>query len=294
MAGQAGERDVPTIRIRGVDLYYEEQGSGPSLVIAHGLMGSVGLAARLGGPSPARLAEHGLHVVAYDARGHGRSGFTRGRGDYSWPSHARDLAELIRALGLERPSLCGTSMGAGSALLLAVEEPRLVDRLVLLAPPPFGRDLATARRLFVSLSVLYQLLGTALTARLVSALPGIRDIEERVPGSDVRAFLAAQRRGAVIPAIRGLLLSRESLPTERFGEIRGPALVLAHRGDPIHPVSSAEVLRARLSEVQVAVGPHSSFWQERPDLQLRLVAAFVRGESLADLVPAEARLSDRA
>jgi pimeloyl-ACP methyl ester carboxylesterase len=35
---------MATVRVRGIDLYYEEYGSGPQLVVAHGLMGSVALA----------------------------------------------------------------------------------------------------------------------------------------------------------------------------------------------------------------------------------------------------------
>ncbi|HET6305530.1 MAG TPA: alpha/beta fold hydrolase, partial [Myxococcota bacterium] len=106
---------MPNVRVRGIDLHVEEWGSGPTLVVAHGLLGSVALAGRFGA-APSAFADHGLHVVAYDARGHGRSGFSASEADYRWASHAADLAELLRALGVRRASLLGGSMGAGSAL----------------------------------------------------------------------------------------------------------------------------------------------------------------------------------
>ena len=119
---EARPDDASRVRVRGVDLHVEAWGSGPTLVVAHGLLGSVELAGRFGVP-PRAYADHGLRVVAYDARGHGRSGFTAHEADYRWASHAADLAELLRALGLRRVSLLGGSMGAGSALLVALAGP---------------------------------------------------------------------------------------------------------------------------------------------------------------------------
>ena len=64
---------MPFIHVRGVELYYEEHGSrsDPHLLMAHGLMGSVAVMESFS-ERPAAIAARGLHVIAYDARGHGR------------------------------------------------------------------------------------------------------------------------------------------------------------------------------------------------------------------------------
>jgi pimeloyl-ACP methyl ester carboxylesterase len=264
------------VRVRGVELHVERWGRGPALVVAHGLLGSVALAGRFGAP-PRAYADHGLHVVAYDARGHGRSGFTGREADYRWASHASDLAELLRALGLGRVTLLGGSMGAGSALLVALAHPELVERLVLVAPPPFGADLDVARRTFLPLALLYRLAGARATARIVTALPSVRRLQRQNPRNDLVSFFAAQRRAAIVPAIRGLLRERDPLPTERFSEIAQETLVFVHPGDPIHPLASGELLEKRLPRARVRVPPTTTYWQEHPDALTREVAAFVRG-----------------
>ena len=266
------------VRVRGVDLHVEACGSGPVLVVAHGLLGSVELAGRFGAP-PRAYADHGLRVVAYDARGHGRSGFTAREADYRWTSHAADLAELLRALGLRRVSLLGGSMGAGSALLVALAHPELVERLVLVAPPPFGAALGVARRTFLPLALLYRLLGANATARIVTALPSMRRLQRETPRNDLLSFFASQRRASIVPAIRGLLRERDPLPLGRFPEIEQEALVFVHPGDAIHPLASGEFLEKTLPRARVRVAPTATHWQEHPEIVTREVAAFVRGGS---------------
>ncbi len=134
-------RAMPYARDGALDLYYEDHGTGPStLVIAHGALGSVAFADAFG-LSAAALAQRGLRVVAYDARGHGRSGFSTDARDYDKHALASELRLLLDVLGLARVSLCGTSMGTTSALLFAHANPERIERLVLRAPAPFGADM---------------------------------------------------------------------------------------------------------------------------------------------------------
>ena len=275
---------MPTVRVRGIDLYYEEYGSGPDLLFAHGLMGSVAFAPQFG-ERIEDIAARGLHVVAYDARGHGRSGFTTDPSDYTWASLAEDMLGLIRALRLQHPVIYGGSMGASTALLLALEHPDAVSKLILQSPPGFGEGIAAARRQFLALSYLFQFLGPGLTARFVTMLPGVRKAAQAAPGFDLRAFLAMQRRRAIVAAIRGLLREGAPIPIERFGEIQQPALVLTHPDDPIHPLSSGELLHARLPHAKLAVAPSATYWQENPEALTHVVAAFAKGEEIARGLP---------
>ncbi len=79
---------MPVERVRGIDLHYqieEECESGgertPPVVIAHGALGSIAHSEAFTGRA-SRLAARGFRVVSYDARGHGRTGYTLSREHY--------------------------------------------------------------------------------------------------------------------------------------------------------------------------------------------------------------------
>ncbi|MEN9935050.1 MAG: hypothetical protein RLZZ387_1629 [Chloroflexota bacterium] len=118
------------VRANGVTLrYYRSGGEGPQLVLAHGMTDAAGCWS----PVAEELARD-YDVVAYDARGHGRSEKTSG--GYVVPVYAADLAALVVALGLSRPLLLGHSMGAATAAWAAAEHPGLF-RAALLEDPPW-------------------------------------------------------------------------------------------------------------------------------------------------------------
>ncbi|HEV2283759.1 MAG TPA: alpha/beta fold hydrolase [bacterium] len=87
-----------------------------------------------------RLAAAGFRVAALDLRGRGQSDVTP-PGTYGWPAHARDVSAAATALGRERYSVVGWSMGAFVAMQLAALAPGRLDRLVFVdacSPPAPG------------------------------------------------------------------------------------------------------------------------------------------------------------
>jgi len=277
---------MPYVRVRGIDLHYREYGSpaDPPLVLAHGLLGSIAFMARFD-EHPEQIAARGLHVIAYDARGHGRSGFTPRRRDYRWDSHAEDLFAFMQALEIPRASIAGGSMGAGTALMLALAHPKCVDKLILRAPPPFGDDLKPVRRMFGGLATLYQLVGSAATARIVSALPSMRNLQEDNTSNDLRSFFRSQRRAAVVPAIRGLLLDKAQIDPARFAAVHHRTLILTHPGDVLHPLRSGELLHNVMPHASLAVAPSRTYWQENPEALTHVVASFALGQTVAEGLP---------
>src|SRR6188768_761325 len=222
---------MPSVRVRGVRLYFEEHGSGPCVLTAHGMLGSVASTTVM---SAAKLAANGLRVIAYDARGHGLSDHTERYEDYSWSALAEDMHQLMNALGIERAAICGTSMGAGVALMLALTQPTRVERLILRSPPPFAEDLRPARRRMGALASMCRYLGVSLTAGIVGMLPG---------NAEQARMISTQRRAALLPAIRGLLFDGAPFPTERLREIHAPTLIFGHPDDAMHPLRSGELIR---------------------------------------------------
>jgi pimeloyl-ACP methyl ester carboxylesterase len=261
------------VRIRGFELYYETCGAGPShVVIAHGALGSVAHGEAFG-LRAAELAAHGFHVVTYDARGHGRSGYTLRPEDYQPEALAMDLLGLLDALGIERASICGTSMGASTALMLAALHPERVANLVLKAPSPFAEDMAVARGRLHPLASLYRWLGEPVTIGLVTLL------SRRSQRAGIKALLEGQQRAAVEPLIRGFL--SKPLEPDRLAEIAAPTLILTHPGDPLHPLRSGEILRARLARAQLLVAPSSTYWSENRARFAQVVASSLQDQAVA-------------
>ncbi|WP_217242898.1 alpha/beta fold hydrolase [Streptomyces sp. AC555_RSS877] len=88
----------------GVTIHYEEQGSGPPLVLIHGW----GFSGRFFTRNVAALAEH-ARVITVDLRGHGDSG--KPRHGYRVSRLAKDLFDLLEALDLREVTVLGWSLG---------------------------------------------------------------------------------------------------------------------------------------------------------------------------------------
>jgi 3-oxoadipate enol-lactonase len=112
--------------VNGIDIAYTLAGSGPPVVLVHGFA-----CGRRMWTHALRALSDRYTVLAYDQRGHGRSGAPSRPEDYSSGHLARDLVGLLDRLGLARAHLVGFSLGGGPALALAMRDPARVASLVL-------------------------------------------------------------------------------------------------------------------------------------------------------------------
>lgn len=117
---------MPTAHVNGINLYYEEHGSGEPLLLimgftAHSMLWML--------QTPV-LAQQ-FRVIVFDNRGVGRSDVPPG--PYTIRQMADDAAGLLDELGVEQARVIGWSMGGMIAQELALAHPQKVDRLVLLA-----------------------------------------------------------------------------------------------------------------------------------------------------------------
>ncbi|WP_186155315.1 alpha/beta fold hydrolase [Burkholderia gladioli] len=117
------------VDIDGDRLHYVDYGSGPPIVMVHGLCGQLRNFAYLELP---RLAQS-HRVIVVDRAGSGRS--TRGPGSQANVyAQARTIARFINTLGLEKPLLVGHSLGGAIALAVGLDHPDSVSRIALIAP----------------------------------------------------------------------------------------------------------------------------------------------------------------
>jgi len=129
---------VPTeareITLHGHRFSYRSAGSGPLVVLVHGIAGSSATWEDIISRLSARHT-----VVAPDLLGHGDS--AKPRGDYSLGAYANAIRDLLGALGHERGTIVGHSLGGGVAMQFAYQFPERCERLVLVSSGGLGREL---------------------------------------------------------------------------------------------------------------------------------------------------------
>jgi pimeloyl-ACP methyl ester carboxylesterase len=229
-----------TIENGGVRLSVEQAGEGIPVVLLHGLTATrryVVMGSRA-------LERSGHRVIAYDARGHGRSSPAPDPGAYGYDELAADLGAVLDALDVQRAVLAGASMGAHTLLRFALRRPERVAAIVAITP---GHDPATYDdpQGLARWDALADGLRSGGVEGFVTAYG-----EPRVPGrwrETVRKVLrqrlaAHEHPGAVADALAVVPRSAPFESIDELAAIEAPAVVVASRdeADPEHPFALAE------------------------------------------------------
>jgi pimeloyl-ACP methyl ester carboxylesterase len=213
----------------------EEAGEGIPVVLLHGLT-----ATRRYVVMGSRALERGGHrVVAYDARGHGRS---QPGDDYGYPALARDLLAVLDDRQIERAVLAGASMGAHTIVRLALDHGDRVAGMVLITPAytPEGEHNDLARW-----DALADGLRDGGVEGFVAAYgdPGVPEAWRETVTKVLRQRLSAHEHpDAVADALRAVPRSRAFDDWEELHELELPAVVVPSRdeADPGHPYAVGE------------------------------------------------------
>jgi pimeloyl-ACP methyl ester carboxylesterase len=236
----------------GVPLSGEQSGQGPAIVLLHGLTATrryVVMGSRA-------LQRSGHRVIAYDARGHGRSGPAPARA-YGYEHLAGDLRAVLDAAGIQRAVLAGASMGAHTAVRLALEQPERVAALALITPA-YEPDSPRTQEELVRWDALAHGLreggveGFVRAYDLATVPPAWRETVERV----LRQRLAAHEHpGAVADALEVVPRSRPFEDMAQLARIAVPTVVVASRdeADPGHPLAVAERYARAIPGAQLLV-----------------------------------------
>jgi pimeloyl-ACP methyl ester carboxylesterase len=227
-----------TVERAGVRLSAEEAGEGIPVVLLHGLT-----ATRRYVVMGSRALERGGHrVVAYDARGHGRSQPAPKPEDYGYEVLAADLLEVLDARGIERAVLAGASMGAHTIVRLALDHGDRVAGMVLITPAftPEGEHNDLERW-----DALAEGLRSGGVEGFVAAYgdPGVPEAWRETVTKVLRQRLSAHEHpDAVADALSAVPRSRAFEDWSELGELALPALVVASRdeADPGHPYAVGE------------------------------------------------------
>lgn len=113
------------IRSKDSALYYEEHGTGETLILLPGLLGTIESHWRRFIP---HFAEH-FHVIAVDLRGHGRT--DNPSSQLHLHTLVADLFAMYDSLGIESARICGYSLGGYIGLAFGIQHPGTVESLLL-------------------------------------------------------------------------------------------------------------------------------------------------------------------
>jgi pimeloyl-ACP methyl ester carboxylesterase len=160
------------LELHGHRVIYRIAGEGPPVVLIHGMVNS----SRHWEKVALALAERHT-VIAPDLIGHGDSATPRG--DYSLGAHAAVIRDLLSAIGVDRASIVGHSLGGGVAMQFFWQFPQRTQRLVLVSSGGLGHEVSPLLRSMA-------LPGIEL-AVAAAANPGV-----------VRALASTGRQGRVI------------------------------------------------------------------------------------------------
>ena len=133
---------MPYANNNGVKIYYEVEGEGPPLVLAHAIMSSL-TDWRTFGYADALKTDYRL--VLFDARGRGRTDKPRQASAYEYSVLATDVLTVLDDLGIDRAHYLGYSMGARVGFLLATRNAARFNSFILGGNTPYQIPVGTVK-----------------------------------------------------------------------------------------------------------------------------------------------------
>jgi pimeloyl-ACP methyl ester carboxylesterase len=282
------------VSVHGREVAYRLEGSGPLVVLVHGMAGS-GATWDLVVPALAECCT----VLTLDLPGHGSSAKPVD-GDYSLGAFASIVRDLMVTLGHERATIVGQSLGGGVAMQFAYQFPSRCERLVLVGSGGLGREVAPILRAlaFPGVEYLYPVLFASVFRDAGrGVLGGLRKIGlrpsayfeqiwhsyESLTEPETRAAFAHTLHSVV--GVGGQRVSaHDRLPLAD----NIPTLIVWGENDAIIPSRHAEAAHATLpsSRVEIFEGvghfPHC----EEPERFVRVLTEFIDSTEPAALTEA--------
>jgi pimeloyl-ACP methyl ester carboxylesterase len=248
----------------GATVRGETAGEGRPIVLCHGVTAT----RRSVVHGSRRLERGGCTVIAYDARGHGESDPAPAEQGYGYPRLVADLKSVIEAQAGGGPAVvAGHSMGAHTALALALREPGLVAALVVIGPAYDGTIGEESLRYWDGLA---DALRDGGIDGFVSYIDRVQGIAPAWRGSVLRFTRERMERhrhlDAVVQALRDVPRSRPFATMAELEELAAPTLVVGSHddADPGHPYAVAREYAERIPNatlVSEAEGQSPLAWQ---------------------------------
>ena len=268
------------VRLKGVDVYYQDEGRGPAILMVHGSSSSLKTYDRIAEKLRARY-----RIIRYDIPPFGLSGpvsdEVAGQG-----ARPEELPEALLAyLGVQRVTVVGVSSGGTMGYFLAARRPDLVERLILSNAPAAVVDTAPMK------------LSRALAAeQAVAGEPSAANFKRRSYWDAFFDFftgepsrLSAARRDEYYDLNRRMpekhalaftaVVADHAFTVETASKVVCPVLLVWGARDPLLTPASADVLASYLTHAEVSklmlpdVGHYPPL--EVPDRYAQIIAAYI-------------------
>lgn len=267
---------MPFHRVNGIQIYYEEHGSGYPVLLIQGL----------GYPSGMWFLQipalsRNFRTIVFDNRGVGKT--DKPDEVYSVPLMASDAAGLLGALGIQKAHVIGVSLGGYIAQDLALGYPDLVDRLVLLSTSCGGpRYLDLTKALWDEIAklaglppeqILRQGMSFAVTERFWRDFPEAIERSVGIRMENLQPLYAFTRQSAAA-------MNFDS--RDRAHLIRQPTLILAGSQDRVMPPVLTEELAKKIPQAQFKVFPNAAhlLFLEEADSVNQVLLDFLSGRKI--------------
>ncbi len=253
--------------VNGTTIYFEEAGSGPPLLLIHGIGGSADDWATV---MPRLAAE--CRVIANDVRGFGRS--EKPKGPYSAEQWAADVAGLLRYLQLGEVVVLGHSMGGVIAQRLLLDYPTQVKAAILASTSSQVNEKAAAYWEAQADDIDKHGLGPMIEAQqagyteeYIAAHPEVQAADERRQRmNEPKAYAAGARA-----------VARYNF-TEELKSVDRPVLIIQGLDDTRTPPGGSVIMSRAIPGARLEMLEHAGHgvYNDLPDTFIELVLGFVR------------------
>lgn len=263
---------MPLVRVNGVELHYEERGTGVPLVFSHGLLWS----GRMFAAQVEALSSR-YRCITFDHRGQGQSPRSPSL-PYNMDDLARDAAALLESLGATPCHFVGLSMGGFVGIRLALRRPELLRSLTLIESAADAEPRVNVPK-YRAMALIVRLLGVSPLVKPVMRImfgpTFLRDAQRANERAQQESFLRGNDVPGMLAALDAVITRRPIL--DELPRIKTPTLILHGEDDraivpPRARATAAAIPHARLHMIPRA--GHTSTVEE-PAAITRALAQFL-------------------
>jgi len=240
---------MPLLKVNNVNLYYELHGPEKADVVV--LSNGIFMSTASWGFQVAALKHH-FRVLLYDCRGMWQS--EHPAGPYSMEQHADDLAELLKALGIQKAHIAGISYGGEVSMVFALKYPKMVRSLVISS---------SVSQIDPLLEAIGQSWVSALESRDVTTLFNVTlpyNFSEAWIEENSKALEATRKRYEEMDftSVSELMAAFRKINfTSQLRNITAPTLVLVGEEDILKPPKYAQIMVNEIPDAEFILIPNA-------------------------------------
>jgi pimeloyl-ACP methyl ester carboxylesterase len=263
---------MPRMNVNGVDLYYEDIGSGDeTIVFSHGLLCSCRMFDK-----QIEILKERYRIIGYDHRGQGQTAVTKN--GYDMDTLMLDAAELIEKLEIAPLHFVGLSMGGFVGMRLAARRPEVVKSLILIetsADPEPAENIKEYSRLSFIVRWLSMRLVANPVMKIMFGKTFLNDPDRAEERKYWKKQLVSNNRIGITRAVSGVT-SRNGV-YEDLGNIKCPTLIIVGEEDVATPQTKAERIQNAISGSKLVVIPQAGHTStvEQPEAITNAISEFL-------------------